>query len=220
MPIEDADERDLPGILAILNDVIATSTAVFSDDPVTLPEQREWLLRRRERGFPVLVVRDGDEVLAYASYGDFRPHPGYRTTVEHTVHVAAAARRRGIGRELVTRLIELAREDGMHVMVAGVDATNEPSIALHEQLGFVESAREERCTRRSRPLGRPGAADPRPLWPGRRRVRRPPLRPGAAAGNGSPRPRRGIVEERDVARAERHVSAHGSIARARGACRR
>ena len=141
VPIEDADERDLPGILAILNDVIATSTAVFSDDPVTLAEQREWLRARRERGFPVLVVREGDEVLAYASYGDFRPHPGYRTTVEHTVHVAASARRRGIGRELLTRLIELAREDGMHVMVAGVDAANEPSIALHEQLGFVESAR-------------------------------------------------------------------------------
>ncbi len=141
MLIEDAHEDDLPGILEILNEVIATSTAVFSDAPVTLEEQREWLERRRESGFPVLVARDGDAVVAYASYGDFRPHSGYRTTVEHTVHVAPAARRRGIGRALVIRLLELAREDGRHVMVAGIDAANEPSLALHEQLGFAEAAR-------------------------------------------------------------------------------
>lgn len=141
MLIEDAHERDLQGILAILNEVIATSTAVFSETPVTLEEQREWLQRRRESGFPVLVARDGDAVLAYASYGDFRSHSGYRTTVEHTVHVAAGSRRRGIGRALVVRLLELARDDGRHVMVAGIDAANEPSLALHEQLGFVEAAR-------------------------------------------------------------------------------
>ena len=148
MRIEDADERDLPGIVAILNEVIATSTAVFSDTPVTVDEQREWLRRRRGGGFPVLVVRDGDAVLAYGSYGEFRSHSGYRTTVEHTVHVASGARRRGIGRAIVRALIELAREDGRHVMVAGVDAANGPSIALHEQLGFVEAARMTEIARK------------------------------------------------------------------------
>ncbi len=148
MVIEDADEDDLPGILEILNEVIATSTAVFSEAPVTLEEQREWLHTRRRAGFPVLVVREADAVVAYASYGDFRPHSGYRTTVEHTVHVAPGCRRRGIGRALVERLLELAREDGRHVMVAGVDAANTPSIALHEQLGFVEVARMAEVARK------------------------------------------------------------------------
>lgn len=148
MPIEDAHEDDLPGILEILNQVIATSTAVFSEAPVTLEQQREWLQRRREAGFPVLVVREGNAVVAYASYGDFRSHSGYRTTVEHTVHVAPEFRRRGIGRALVERLLELAREDGRHVMVAGVDAANTPSIALHEQLGFAEVARMAEVARK------------------------------------------------------------------------
>jgi len=147
--IEDAEERDLAGIVAILNEVIATSTAVFSDSPVTLAEQGEWWRQRHERGFPVLVVREGEEVLAYASYGEFRSHAGYATTVEHTVHVASGARRRGIGRALVERLVELARADGMHVMVAGVDAANVPSIALHEQLGFVEAARMPEIAKKS-----------------------------------------------------------------------
>jgi phosphinothricin acetyltransferase len=148
MLIEDAHERDLPAIVAILNEVIATSTAVFSETPVTLEQQREWLSERRANGFPVLLARADGDVLAYASYGQFRPHEGYRTTVEHTVHVAPDARRRGIGRALVLRLLELAREDGRHVMVAGIDGANAASLSLHEQLDFREVARMPEVARK------------------------------------------------------------------------
>jgi L-amino acid N-acyltransferase len=139
--IEDAHERDLPQLVAILNDVIATSTAVFSEAPVALERQRDWLEERRARGFPVFVAREGQTVAAYASYGEFRAHSGYFTTVEHTVHVATEWRRRGIGRALLQTLIERARADGKHVMVGGVDAANAASVAMHEQLGFAEVGR-------------------------------------------------------------------------------
>jgi len=55
--IEDVQERDLPQIVAIVNDVIASSTAVFSETPVTLEVQRRWLSERRAQGFPVLIAR-------------------------------------------------------------------------------------------------------------------------------------------------------------------
>jgi L-amino acid N-acyltransferase YncA len=139
--IAPAQESDLAGITAIYNDVIATSTAVFSDAPVTVENRREWLAERRARGFPVLVARESGEVLGFGSFGDFRAWPGYRTTVEHTVHVAAGQRRRGIGALLVRALIEEARALGMHVMIAGVVSTNEASLALHRRLGFVEVGR-------------------------------------------------------------------------------
>ena len=139
--IAPAQEADLEGITAIYNDVIATSTAVFSDAPVTVENRREWLAERRARGFPVLVARESGEVLGFGSFGDFRAWPGYRTTVEHSVHVAAEQRRRGIGALLVRALIEEARALGMHVMIAGVVSTNEASLALHRRLGFVEVGR-------------------------------------------------------------------------------
>jgi L-amino acid N-acyltransferase YncA len=139
--IDHAQEADLDGITAIYNDVIATSTAVFSDDQVTVANRRAWLTERRERGFPVLVAREDGEVLGFGSFGDFRAWPGYRTTVEHTVHVSAAHRRRGIGAQLVQALIDEARALGMHVMIAGVVSTNEASLALHRRLGFVEVGR-------------------------------------------------------------------------------
>jgi phosphinothricin acetyltransferase len=139
--IVPADESDLEGITAIYNDVIARSTAIFSDDPVSVENRRAWLAERQARRFPVLVAREDGEVLGFGSFGDFRAWPGYRTTVEHSVHVAADQRRRGIGAQLVGALIDEARALGMHVMIAGVVSTNEASLALHRRLGFVEVGR-------------------------------------------------------------------------------
>ncbi|HEX4188143.1 MAG TPA: GNAT family N-acetyltransferase [Solirubrobacteraceae bacterium] len=148
MLIDDATEADVPEIAAIYNDVIATSTAVFSDLPVTVEDRLEWLGSRRARGRPVIVARRGGAVAGFASYGDFRPWPGYARTVEHSVHVAASERGRGIGRSLVQEILVRARDAGMHVVVAGIDAANEPSLRLHEQLGFDQVARMPEVARK------------------------------------------------------------------------
>jgi len=136
MRIEDATESDLPQITAIYNEVITTSTAVFSDEPVSIESRGLWLKAHRREGQPVIVARREGEVAGFAAYGAFRPWPGYGPTVEHSVHVAPAERRRGIGRSLVGELIDRARHARLHTMVAGVDAENRASISLHEQLGF------------------------------------------------------------------------------------
>src|SRR5207248_3804711 len=87
--------------LAIYNDVLATSTAIFSRAPVTLEERTQWWRARASQGYPVLVARDARGVLGYASFGDFRAGPGYRFTVEHSVHVRADGRGRGVGTVLL-----------------------------------------------------------------------------------------------------------------------
>jgi phosphinothricin acetyltransferase len=139
--VRDAEAADLPGLLAIYNEVIANSTAVFSSEQVTLEERELWLRGRREQGYPVLVACDGDEVVAFGSFGDFRTWPGYRHTVEHTVHVRADRRGAGIGSTVVTELVARATALGKHVAIAGVDADNAASIRMHERLGFVRVAR-------------------------------------------------------------------------------
>ena len=142
MPIiTDAEERDLPGVLAIFNDVIAHTTAVYREEPVPLEERRAWMESRTALGYPVLVARDESGVLGFASFGDFRAWPCYRNTVEHTVHVRADARGKGIGRGLVEALLLRALELGKHVLVAGIDADNAVSLRLHQRLGFEEVGR-------------------------------------------------------------------------------
>jgi L-amino acid N-acyltransferase YncA len=140
MLIRDAREDDLPGVLAIYNDVIATSTAVYSDLPVTLDNRRTWWEGRVAQGYPVLVAADSAGVTGFASFGDFRAWPGYRFTVEHTVHVRADRRGSGVGTELMKALIARGSALGKHVMIAGVDASNDASLRFHERLGFERVA--------------------------------------------------------------------------------
>ena len=142
MPLlSDATEDALPGILAIFNDVIAHTTAVYREQPVTLDERRTWMKSRLAQGFPVLVARDAGAVVGFASFGEFRAWPCYRNTVEHTVHVLSDARGRGIGRTLVEALLLRAQGLGKHVVVAGIDGDNAVSLRLHQRLGFQEVGR-------------------------------------------------------------------------------
>jgi phosphinothricin acetyltransferase len=138
--IRPADEADLPGILAIYNDVIVSSTAVYTDSPVPLQERKDWLAARRAQRYPVLVSVAGPDVTGFASFGDFRPWPSYRHTVEHTVHVRSDRRGMGIGGSLVRELFPIAAALDKHVIIAGVDASNEASLRFHERLGFEKVA--------------------------------------------------------------------------------
>jgi L-amino acid N-acyltransferase YncA len=138
--IGDAGEGDLPGILAIYNEVIATSTAVYSETPVTLEDRQAWFRARVGQGYPVLVARDDSGVIGYATFGDFRSWPGYRFTVEHSVHIRADRRGQRIGTALMEALLPRARALGKHVIIGGIDADNAASIRMHERLGFERSA--------------------------------------------------------------------------------
>jgi phosphinothricin acetyltransferase len=137
-----AEARDLPALLAIYNQIVAASTAIYRDDPTTLEERAAWLAARMAAGFPVLVAERGGEVLGYASYGEFRgAFPGYRFTVEHSVHLSDSARGRGVGVVLMGHLLDHAREMGVHMMLGAVDADNAASLKFHEKLGFASTGR-------------------------------------------------------------------------------
>ena len=140
MHIRHAIPADLPGLLAIYNSVIATSTAVYSETQVTLANREAWMDERNRAGYPVLVAGEDHNIFGFASFGDFRSFPGYRFTVEHSVHVAESYRGQGLGKALVAALLPLAIAQEKHVMIGGIDADNAASIAMHERLGFGKVA--------------------------------------------------------------------------------
>lgn len=139
--VRDAGEDDLPAILDIYNNAVLNETSIWNDDISDLAERGAWWQARVSRGFPVYVADVDDAVAGYGTFGEFRPHQGYRFTVEHSIYVAASAQRRGIGSVLLTRLIAEARRLNMHAMVGGIAADNAASIALHVRFGFVERGR-------------------------------------------------------------------------------
>lgn len=139
--VRDATPDDLAGILDIYNDAVRQTTAIWNETVVDLGNRRAWFAERRAAGFPILVATEGRDVIGYATYGPFRPHEGYRHTVENSIYVRADRRSSGIGALLMAPLIETARREGRHVIVAAIEARNEASISLHARFGFVETAR-------------------------------------------------------------------------------
>lgn len=132
----DAGEADLAAILSIYNDAVRDTTAIFNEVIVDLDNRREWMAERQGRGYPVLVAVNEGQTVGYASYGDWRPHDGYRHTREHSIYVDKSCRGLGIGKKLLAALIERARSSGVHVLVGCIEASNAGSIRLHESLGF------------------------------------------------------------------------------------
>lgn len=127
-----------PEILAIFNDAILHTTALYEYEPRTAGFMVAWFEAKEQARLPVLGVFAADGTLAgFATYGPFRTLPAYRHTQEHSIYVAAAWRGRGLGRMLLSALIPVARSQGVHVLVGVIDASNSASIALHRGLGFA-----------------------------------------------------------------------------------
>lgn len=142
--VRDAGDGDVTAITRIQNAFIDSTTIDWRDEPYSIADRRAWLDRHRADHQPVLVAEIAGAVVGFAAYGDFRDTarwPGYRGTVEHTVHVDAAHWGSGAGRALVEALCERAAAAGVHAIVAGIDGDNRASIRFHERVGFVEVGR-------------------------------------------------------------------------------
>ena len=134
--IRNATPDDAPAIAAIYNDAVRTTTAIWNEAEVNGKNRIDWMVARQEAGFPVLVLEEAGKVVGYASYGPFRAFDGYRGTVEHSVYVRADLRGGGRGKMLLQALIRHARGQGLHVMVAAIEAGNAASLVVHQRLGF------------------------------------------------------------------------------------
>src|SRR6476469_8579112 len=142
--VRTAVPDDVGTITDIYNATVPTTTVAWTDEPDSHATRLEWFEARRAAGHAVVVAVVDDRVVGFAAYGDFRDAtkwPGYRFTVEHTIHVADGYRGVGIGEALMVELVARATSDGKHVMVGGIDGDNAGSIRFHRRLGFVEVAR-------------------------------------------------------------------------------
>lgn len=135
-----ATENDLPQILDIYNEIIKHTTAVYYYEPHTMEMRKQWFEERKQKGFPVFVAEEDRVILGMSSIGPFRVPTAYQFSAENTVHVAAHARGRGVGKLLMPPIIEAAGKLKMHTLIAGIDASNEVSLHLHRSFGFVEVA--------------------------------------------------------------------------------
>lgn len=128
-------------VLAIFNDAIVNTTALYEYHPRTNAFVEGWFQAKQDGDFPVVGLEDdaSGRLMGFASYGPFRPQAAFASSVEHSIYVDRDFRQRGVARRLMEALIARATAQHYHVMVGGIDASNSASIALHERLGFTHS---------------------------------------------------------------------------------
>src|SRR5690606_3581046 len=113
--VREAEASDLPVIADIYNYSVQHSLAVFTETPTTVQERANWFAAKRAAGYPVIVSAAGTTVVGFASFGEFRPWPGYRFTVEHSVYVSRTHQGQGVGTALMNALMAAATARGKHV---------------------------------------------------------------------------------------------------------
>lgn len=136
--IRDYQITDCPAILDIINDAILNSTALYDYNVRTLYTQEAIFEEKIQKGFPVIVAEMNGEVVGFGYYSEFRFREAYKFTVEHSVYANKNCIGKGIGKLLLTELIERAKQQNLHTMIGVIDSENTNSIDFHKKFGFEE----------------------------------------------------------------------------------
>ncbi|WP_377190093.1 GNAT family N-acetyltransferase [Ruegeria meonggei] len=133
MIIRPAQAGDATAIAEITNAIIRETLITFTTIERSLDSIATDI---NARGAAYLVAEVERQVLGFATYGPFRSGPGYAQSREHSVQLSPKARNQGAGRALMTALEDVARSEGVHVLVAGISSANPGAVAFHAALGF------------------------------------------------------------------------------------
>jgi L-amino acid N-acyltransferase YncA len=128
--------EDTQAILDIINYNILNSTALYDYNIRSYEQQKALLEDKINKNFPVIVAEYEGKVAGFGMYGEFRFREAYKFTVEHSVYVNNDYHGKGIGKILLAELIELAKKQNLHTMIAVIDAENQSSVDFHEKFGF------------------------------------------------------------------------------------
>lgn len=137
--VRDAIPGDWPAIARIYAEGIATGAATFETE---VPTWEAW--DASHLAAPRLVAELGGEVCGWSAVAPVSGRAVYRGVVEHSVYVARAARRRGVGRALLEALVAAAPTHGIWTIQTSLFEENAASVALHRAVGFRVVGRRER----------------------------------------------------------------------------
>jgi len=138
--VRSATPVDLPAIQSIYAHHVLHGLASYEEVPPDVDEMRRRFAEVTQRGLPYLVAVSGGTVVGYGYCTLFRTRSAYRFALEDSVYVRDGMLGKGIGRALLTVLIDQCTVLGYRQMIAVIgDSGNAGSIGLHASLGFLRS---------------------------------------------------------------------------------
>lgn len=143
--IRKAKFEDIPAMTAIYNDVILNNPATFDIDPKSLESRTKWFYSHGENN-PIIVIEREGKVYGYAGLSPFGADDGYDRSVKLCIYLHKDARGEGLGTELMTAILELAKENkNIHTVVSEITSTNMASIHLHKTFNFTYCGTIREC---------------------------------------------------------------------------
>ena len=135
MLLRPATFDDAEAIRAIYNLEVTSSTVTFDLVPRSIDDQLAWQ-QSRSGAHAVLVAELDGEVAGFGSLSKWRDRPAYSTTVEDSIYIHREHQGQGVGRAVLSKLVETATAHGFHACMARIVGGHDASIALHRRCGF------------------------------------------------------------------------------------
>jgi L-amino acid N-acyltransferase len=133
--IRMAQRKDIPLITKIYNEAILRTTATFDTTPKTLEEQQTWFEDHGAKN-PVMVAELDGRVVGWGSLSKWSDRCAYTDTAEISLYIGEEHQGKGIGKNLMKKILEEGDKQGLHVVIARITEGNKVSVTLHESIGF------------------------------------------------------------------------------------
>jgi len=138
MQIRDAVETDLPTIVEIYNAAVPGRMATADLEPISVESRIPWYEEHKAQTRPVWVVELDDQIVGWLSFQMFNGRPAYHRTAELSIYIHPDYQGQGIGKNLLTEVIDRSPELGLKALVALIFAHNQPSLKLFETFEFKQ----------------------------------------------------------------------------------
>lgn len=141
--IRTAAEADAAALARIYNHYVLNTVVTFETAPVDAVEMKARLVQTAADGLPWIVAEDAQGIAGFAYASTWKGRCAYRFSAESTIYLDPARTGRGIGTRLYSELLSRIHGLSLHTVMGGIALPNEPSVRLHERLGFRKVAHFE-----------------------------------------------------------------------------
>ena len=135
--IREVTIHDAAAIAAIYNDYVLHTTVSFETEPLTTEAMRD-RIAHIAADYPYFVAEEEGVVTGYCFTHPWKDRAAYCHTLETTVYLSPQSQNRGLGKQLMQRLIDECRHRGYRALIACITGNNEISRAFHARLGFIQ----------------------------------------------------------------------------------
>jgi phosphinothricin acetyltransferase len=133
--IRKASIKDIEKITKIYNEAIKKTVATFDTENKTVDDQKKWFKEHGPKN-PIIVAEDDDNIIGWAALSKYSTRCAYSDTAEISLYVKDKFQDKGIGKQLMNRIVLEGKKAGLHVILARITEGNEKSIYLHKSVGF------------------------------------------------------------------------------------